>query len=91
MEPFKYINPNDHPLCTFKENHHDGDLTYYFENDGDQNCCWGKELEGMMAIFDAAGIPYTLTALVPHPEDYDDYSIRNHPSLSAAERNPTLR
>ena len=92
MEPFKYINPDDHPLCTLREEEYDCGLTYYFENEDDQNCCFNEnEMEKMMIEFDNAGIPYVLTAMVPFEDEYDDYNINNHPSLSAAERNPTLR
>lgn len=93
VEPFKFVNPGEHPLCTFKE---EGDditfLTYHFESEGDDDSCWESGLDEMMATFDAAGIPYTLTAIIPLEEDEYDYDYRhNHPSLSAAERNPTLR
>ena len=92
MEPFKYINPEDHPLCTFREDPHDGGLVYYFENEKDQNCCFNEnEMEVMMKEFDNAGIPYVLTAMTPLEEDEYDYDYRkNHPSLSAAERNPSM-
>ena len=90
MEPFKYINPEDHPLCTFKEEERDGGLMFYLESATEEDCCFEGSLEATINLFDADGIPYTLTALVPLPEEYDDYSIYNHPSLSAAERNPSM-
>jgi hypothetical protein len=91
MEPFKYINPEDHPLCTFKEEEREEGLMFRIESEKEEDCCFEGDLEEVMAMFDADGVPYILTALVPPPEEYDDYNIHNHPSLSAAERNPTLR
>jgi len=59
-----------------------------------QDCCGAHELQQFHHLFQSDGIPYTVQHLpiVPASDrDPDDFDWATHPSLTASQRNPSLR
>lgn len=89
-EALEGFSATDHPLCDVRLGESDGtNLWFGFENATSEEWCHREEMGEFLAIFDAYGSSYTLTVCLPERED-DPQDDRWHPSLSAAERNPSL-
>lgn len=63
----------------------------YFESAAHDD--WGTEEEELHlhAAYQAEGLPYTVTRYTYEPPLEDDLDWYSHPSLTASERNPSLR
>ena len=89
-EALEDVTMTDHPLCEVRLGESDGThLWFGFESATSEEWCHREELGEFLAIFDADGSSYTLTVCLPERED-DSQDDRRHPSLTAAERNPSL-
>jgi hypothetical protein len=84
-------------LCTFlppAPQSIDEQEHWHFVSADIDDYCSLAELQEFHAIFQVGGKPYTVQhfpIVPPEDRDYDDCDWFSHPSLTAADRNPSLR